>query len=359
MSTVNTFAAPGNVYVATPETTNFLTVGYSRNEGKFPVNKMLQIAPVKTTAFTYTYIDTSAGARVLSAQGEEYNWEEMQPANYDPQMAARFSFPSDRTIRKRFPYYIGQREADSNQVDLKLVNRLMTAQKAMTVRTLQARQVLEGASWGSNTADVNGTIVSSGQGWDNGTSTNPNFLNSLNYAFNQILLATYGVVTPQDLMLVLSAADAPKVAASPEIRDYMKGSVWTKDVIRGDNSQLNMLGSGEVGYGLPPMYNNIPIVVENSVVVTGNPNTNGTVTASFIYPTGKSYLISRIGGLDGYAGGPTYSTLIMFYYQDELTNEEKYNSDDRVWEGRMITDYKIVNPTTLSAFRFTRILSTS
>jgi hypothetical protein len=102
-------------------------------------------------------------------------------------------------------------------------------------------------------------------------------------------------------------------------------------MIQGDLSGLN------AEWGMPDKIYNIPIVVDDTVVVT---SARGATTPTYGYTItdGNGFLISRPGGLVANAvSGPSFSTIMGFFYE-ELTVETKDDPDNRRSNGRVVDD---------------------
>lgn len=332
------FSSGTNTFVANPRSTGYLMTGFSRNEADFPVNKMIQIIETKNDVFMYGIADTSFGARSLTTDDHENDWVDgdMMPMNVGNQL--RWSWQTNITKRKAYTWTLGQKAVEQAEWNILGQQGISMAQKAMTARSRIVYTRLSNATWGSYTSTV-AAIAGAGNTWKNGTSTQPNFLLSLNYAAQQIGLQSYGTVNIKDLKVILSVSDAQALAASPEIRDYMRNNVLSIDVLRGDNARINMM------YGLPPMFNDYELVVDNTVLVTGNQTAASSPTKAYLWQPGTSYVISRKGNLKGISGTPNYSTLQMYYYKDQMTVMQKLDADNRLYHGAIISDYEIVIPT--------------
>ena len=210
------------------------------------------------------------------------------------------------------------------------------------------------SNWGNNTADAN--MLNGGRGkWTTASATegSPFYLaikRSITAAVQSINLATNSVVQPEDLVLVLSPILAMNAANSGEITDYLKGSPFAKMQQEGKERGKNQQ------YGFPDYYGGVSVVIEDGSRDTNRPNASGTVSTTsrnYIKGSTNAVLMSRIGGLDGVEGAPTFSTLQIYYYKYELAVEEQRNSWQKRVDGRVIDQFKEVLTSSRSGYNIT------
>ena len=112
-----------------------------------------------------------------------------------------------------------------------------------------------------------------------------------------------------------------------EIVDYVKASPEALAQIKGE------LGGRNTRYGLPDKLYGFETFVESTRKVTSRKG--ATRAVSSVFPTTQAVLCSRVGELEGVAGAPSFSTLVIFAYE-EMTVETKNDSDNRRTIGRVV-----------------------
>lgn len=340
-----------NTYVPSPKATGGMLVGYSRNIDKFPLNKYSELKPVNKQVGLYSTWNSREAGRVLSTDDREHLWADGQDAPHGRDELEAFAFTGYRTTRRVYPYTLGDLSIKQAELPILQAHAAVAAQKMMTARTLLAQQALSTASWSGvgHLVGVNGGLLADGQGWDNGSKTAPNILITLNYCASLIHRDTLGAVDPDSLILVLGVDIARKMAASPEVHEYIANSPDAKGRLLGsDKKTMN-----RKRFGLPDEIYGYPIVIEDSVRVTSSKGATDALT--YIMPSTEAYLVSRPGALVGIEGTPAFSTLTGFFYE-ESTTEVKNDPDNRRTRGRIITDYQYQVVSALSGVKLTDIL---
>jgi hypothetical protein len=328
------------VFLPSHQATGGMIVGYSRNAEDFPLNEYMQIVPVTKDVGAYLVWNSREGARVLSENDREHMWHDGSDMPHGRDELESFNYETYRCIRRTYSFTIGEKAV--KQADWAILNAhsKVAAQKAMTARTILALSELSGTTWGANQMAVNGGILPSGQGWDNGTPAAPNIMESLNAATQQIFLQTIGGVKPQDLVLVVGPELARKMAKSQEVHTYLKESPFAK-------GRLGIGGNNELfrnaRFGLPDTLYGYKIVIEDTPRVSSPKG--GTEVLRYVLDDDEAYLLSRPGGLVGIESGPNHSTIQGFFYE-EFTVELKQDPDNRRQQGRIVTDFdiKVVGP---------------
>ncbi len=166
---------------------------------------------------------------------------------------------------------------------------------------------------------------------DQGTSTTPFLKLALGYIADLVNQDTLGVVDsdPEKFFMVINPRTARLLAASPELHEYIKGSYWAEEEIK--------KGAHPNGkYGLPSSVYGFSVIVENAVRVTSHKGASRA--SSYAMPNQTILLASRPGDLEGVYGAPSFSTLTMFWFNDEMTVETKHDQWDRLTYGRVVED---------------------
>ena len=343
-----------NTYVPNHGASQALIVGYSRNPKKFRVSNYVQYVRSKNNVGLFLVWTSQEGARVLTVDDAESLWADGDAAPQGENNLESMSWQPFRTFRRCYPFKLGQMAIDQASFPIVAAHQGESAQRCMTSRTLRNRTALANASWGSNTAAVDGGILPSGHNWttgNNGEGTNqgPNIKLSLQYASKIVNIATFGTVEPSQLSLVINPATAQAMAASTEIQDYIKQSPFALAQLRGDAPNQN----GK--WDLPDVLYSHPVEVDQTVRVSSRKGAN-SLTSGYVIPDGEAYLVAREGELDGIEGSRSFSTVQFFFYKDEMTTYTKYDPDNERTLGRVVANDSPVVVSVLSGFRFTTCL---
>ncbi len=349
------YPGPYNSFVASPDASGNLIVGFSRNVKDFKLNQYSQIFPSKQMLGLYWEYTSLNAARVVSDTDAESEWADGDACPPGLNNLESFQSHAYRTKRRVYPFTLGELTMEQMAFDMLMTNSRDMAQRCMTVRTMLTHGALSGANWGGNTAAVNGGILDAGQGWDTGSvgySSNPgpNIKRSIQYGLVAIHLATIGVVHEDQVCLVVNPRTAQGMAASTEIQDYLKQSQFALPHLQGTAPYLN----GK--WGLPDIYG-ITIVVEDAVRVSSNKEA-ASLSVGYVMPDGAAYLIAKPAKLVGLAGSRSFSTIQIFFYKDEMTMETFADKMNKRYLARIISNYVPIVATTKSGFRYTNIWST-
>lgn len=339
-------------YVPSPEASGGLVVGYSRNQADFPVNGYIQIVPVTQMFGLYWNYTSRNAARIISPTDTEHIWPDGEACPPGLNNLESFSTQQFLCVRRAYTFTIGSLAVEQMSFDMLMTNSQDMAQQAMTARTMLVQANLAAANWGTtNSAAVNGGILTAGQNWGNGGITPnfaPNILLSLQWGIRAIQQQTIGAVRENKLALVVNPYTAQAMAASNEIRDYLKQSQFALAQVMGDAPNQNGV------WGLPTHIYGVKIIVEDAIRVSSRKGAT-TDALGYVMPNGVAYLIARPGELVGLAGSRSFSTIQMFVYKDEMTVETIFDTVNRRYVGRVITNYVPVVATTLSGFQFTAV----
>lgn len=339
-------AFPGqyNTFIPNMDATNNMVVDFSRNPKKFALPKWAQYTPVKKNLFYYLLMTVEMAGRVLNADGADLYW----PDNADRPSGAgnteSFEFIPSKTKRYNSGFQIGDLTAEQADWQILAQHARIHAQRMMTFRSLRAvtNAVTAGNYAAANTAAVSAISGVTGK-HDLSTTARKDIKRSLDYAADVIRKATLGAVMPEDLIFVCSPGYARKISVSQEIVDHIKGSPAAKEELTtglGPNSQ----------YGLPSQLYSYNIVVEDTVRVTSRKG--APKVADYILPDATPFMCSRPGGLEGIEGAPSFSTHTIFL-KEEMTVEEKHDTDNRNHKGSITDDFASVVTAPISGFLFT------
>lgn len=323
-------------------------IGFLREPGRFPLLEYAQLVKSEGTdregkpVCFFITIDPDAPVRVVS--DADYAWEDGEEAPEGTVMP-NFTSTEVRMFRRAYPYRAGEQMVDTAEFFKPLpLFRQIALMLAMTNKTARVWSLMDtAANWGANTADAN--TLNGGRGkWDTasateGASTYMAISRSVAAAVKTVNLGTNSVVQPKDMRLVISPDLAEAGGNSGEIRDYLKGSVYAKDVQSGKEQGRNQQ------YNFPDYVAGVKVVIEDSSRVSERPNAAGTVATSnrtYIKDGSKACLMSRQGGLDGVEGAPSFSTLQIYYHNYEMVVEERHDEWNKRHDGRVIDQFKEV-----------------
>jgi hypothetical protein len=352
------YPGPYDTYIPNHEASGNLIVGYSRNAKDFPVNNYIEIFPSEKMFGVYATYTSRNAARIISNNDAEHVWADGDPTPPGLENVESFVFSTYKTTRRAYTFTLGELTVEQMSFNMLMTNSRDMAQQCMTARTMLVQNALAGANFGtSNSASVDGTILPAGQNWTTGSTgitpnQGPNILISFQFAIRQIHQQTIGVVREKRLVCVINPVTAQAIAASTELRDYIKQDVYALGQVTGRVPGQNMI------WGLPDYMYGVKIVVEDAVRVSSRAGAQ-VDTLGYVMPTGIAYFLAGTedGGLEGIAGSRSYSTIQLFFYRDEMTLETLYDLNNKRYMVRLTTNYVPVVATTLSAFLFTNCLT--
>jgi hypothetical protein len=363
MATGPGFPGGNNTYVPV-DISNRIRIGFSRNAKKFHLPKYVQYVEVPKGNGYYLKLTAQEAARVVNVQ--DFAWPDGAPDVNEDAGTESFTFIPFTTQRYRYKFRIGQKAEKQAVWPIVEQHGQIKAGQCMTARTLRVYNVWSTTgNWtqannaddmtadhtGTATAVTNLALGGSGGGkLDQGTSTVPLLKIALTYAAELINKDTLGVVDsePDSFYIVMTPTTARKLAASPEVHEYIKGSYYAMEEIK-----TGQHPNGK--YGLPSTIYGYNVVVENAVRVTSRKG--ATLAKSTVVADGNILMCSRPGELEGVYGAPSFSTLTMFWWNDEMTIETKQDSWDRLTYGRVVEDTYEALTCPASGFLFTAATS--
>lgn len=333
-----TAVLPGgsNTYVKNHQATGNLVVSYSRNPSKFPFARYVQYRKVTKDAGFYLRVTAENAARVVGASLSEFVWPDGADAPRRNAGTESFKFVDYKTTRLAPDFTLGWKSRDQADWNIQDMEQQFHVHQLMTLRGVSIGAVLENtANWDAShildvddgTTDVPGNTGS----WELSTSQRQDIKRSLNVSCGLIHKHTLGVVQRSDIQLVINPNTAQRLGESQEIIDFVKQAPDSWKMIQGELSGLNSQ------WGMPDKIYGIPVVVDDTVVVT---TARGATTPTYSYSLtdGNGFLISRPGGLTSNAvSGPSFSTIMGLFYE-EMTVETKDDPDNRRVNGRTVDD---------------------
>lgn len=331
-----------------------LIIDFSRNQRDFKVNKYMQIVPVKKTTDLYLKMGIDECARIINGDLAEFSWPDGSDRPGGNDGNEQFTFLPYMTQRKLYSARIGKLASANADWDIIQHHSRIKAAQAMTARTVKSLSVMtDTANYeASHTIDV--TTISDESGansgdWGAATVANGNIQRSLGYAANKIMMDSNSVVKPEDLVVVMSPTCARSIALTQEIKDYMKGSYEAGKVVRGEESWSNKT------WNLPPELFGYSTIVEDTVKVTTRKG--GTQTRSYAMPDDKPFMCARVGGLEGVAEAPNFSTGVIFVYSDDDMSLEVYEDiRNRRTDIGVVDNFDVRLVASVSGFLFQNVL---
>jgi hypothetical protein len=333
---------PGSTNVFIPSTNadvdGRLIIGFSRNARDFTLPQYIQYTKMPAPIAYYLKLTNQEMGRVVNVADFVWPDNELRPQrNRDTES---FNFIPFRAERNDYGFQIGTRTVQYASWPIKEQHAAIKAAQCMTARTVRMLGVLTTvASW-QTTADpdlsanhVAATATALGVTGGSlyaGTSTDPRILKALNIMALAVTKDTMAVVTaqPDQMCLVINPTTASNMATSAEIHDYLKGSPAAL------NEVVNNI-TPNAKYGLPGNLYGYKVCIEPAVRVTGR--VGAALARSFALADNALLFLSRVGGIEGVYGAPSFSTATMFYLE-EMTVETFDDPKNRLVEGHVVED---------------------
>lgn len=338
-----------------------IITGYSRDAKSFKLPEYVQYVEVPATTGTYSKLHRDHPMTITNPT--DYDWA---PGSRAPQANAeegRFEMNEFMLRRIAKPFTLSEEAVDMakkyGKWDPIAYESKAAAQKAMTLRTMLVWQSGAGglaldtpATWGSNVATAADLAGLPGGTWEGAQPQTPVIQKSLFEAARRIHSRTNNTVQPSDLSLVINPVAAIKLAASMEIRDFVKQQASSPAILTEGWSNPNKL------WGLPADLHGFKLVVEDAQYISSGPLEAGTnITPTYVKGDASAALIARPGGIDAPYGSKAYSTVQLFWYEYEMAVEMRYDSWHKIHEGRVVDYRTVVSPATESGFLITNILA--
>jgi len=329
-----TMPAGGNTFVPVALAGDKLLVDFARDPKKFKVTQYTQVIPVEKESGYYLYIDPDEAGRILNTDARDFFWYDGADAPRRHAGTQEFEFRPYHTVRYAFDFQIGWKAARQASWEILARHAAAKAQQAMTLRTQLAANVLLDTTQYAADHVINATTAFGA--WSTSTQTNMYIQQTLNAAAEKILDDTLGLVTKDDLVLVMGTGLAKKIAKAPEITELVKYTAGF-DFLRGASERTN------VSYGVPESLYGYKTVVDETRKVTSKKG--GARSVASIWPDNQAVLLARPGGMEGTANVITFAACCLFMLE-EMTVEQRDDPDNRRTEGRVVEDYdvKLVAP---------------
>lgn len=339
-----------STYIQDHESSGRLTVNFSRDPKKFALNKYVQLQPAKKMAGYYREVTLEEAARLVDADLARHVWADGQDAPEGYDAAESDLWLPYRTKRYTYNDRVGDEAAEQASYQIMDEKNARLAQKAMTARTLLAVSALTTTgNYPTGHYSAVASISGNTGNWAASTTARQDIKRSLNYAANLIMKDTLAAVDPEDLILVMSPGCAMALSQTQEIVDHIKGSADALAQVRGELPGNNAI------FGLPNKLYGYEVVVEKTVRVTSRKG--ATKASGYVLTDSTPFLTARPGGLVGVAGAPTFSTCVIFLYEDEqgadLKVESYHDAWNKVTKLRVMDNFAVKVVAGVSGFLFT------
>lgn len=336
MALVTNFYDPGSTNVFIPAATSQLHVEFSRNVLSFAINRYMQI--IGGQRVVGLYAELSSDDPVIVITQEDNLWPDGQERPVGRKRP--FRWKEWNCERRTYSYTLGGLTVDQASFDIVAAHGRGEAARAMTDRTIDAVTVLTTAgNWGSNTSTTLDALGVTSGTWYSTTASDQFIKASFNIVKQRIAKATGGVVTGDQLALVVNPVTADGMARSAEVREYLVNHEKAYSVL----SDVRNVDT----WGLPPSMYGIEIVVEDAVQQTTQREIDGTATVGYVMADNDAVFTSRVGGLAGVGApnqanaAPSFTTLTGFFHE-EMNVETEVDGWNRVTKGAVTDNRDIV-----------------
>lgn len=351
------FPGPYNVYIPNLQSSGELIVGYSRNVQRFGFPKYAQYVESDRLQGFFLKLSPQEAARVVTTQ--EFEWPDGTPRPMREEGVEQFNYVNFFCHRYENGFPLGWMTRQQAEWNIEPQHLQIHGAKAMTLRTNLGLTALTTVSnWtvsGGTDIDLSQDHTQTasslaGGTWDSGTSTNPYIKISMDKVAVLINKETLGVVEQDQGLWIVNPNTARLMAESSEIHEYIKGSYWAREELIEGLHPNNK-------FGLPSSIYGYPIIVENTVLITSRKNVAAAPTKSFAMPDQTAVYVSRVGGLEGVYGAPSFSTLSWFWFNDELSMEQFDDPLNRLTRGSVVQAGVAVVTSPLAGFLVTTATS--
>jgi len=339
------YPSGSNTFVKDHAASGALVVDFSRNPDDFTLNRYIQIRNVSKESGYYLQLTTEECARILNANLSDFLWYDGNDRPERNEGTESFNFAEFKTTRYDYGYNLGDKAVNQADWDIVSVHSAIKAAQAMTARTQLAITELTNANnfAASHTSDVASISGNTGT-WAQSTTARQDIKRSFNHAIKTIKKATVSSVKTEDLVLVIGPDAATEIAESQEFVDHIKGSPEAYAQVRGD------LPGRNTEYGIPDKIYGVDIEVEDAVKVTSHKG--ATLANDFILSGSSAVMVSRPGELVAKAGGPSFSTITCFAFE-EMSVETERDSWNRKTKGAVVDDIDMVMTAPSAGYLFT------
>ena len=317
--TIATFAAASATNGYVPQASG-LVIAFVKKPEEFNINKWTQLTPAPQPTGLYSRLDRDNGVRTKDAAS--YVWADGADLPSGQYFTSRFTVKEFRTQRHAVPWQLGHIAIENATLwNPKLTHMQEAVSELMTLRTKRIYDLAEvGGNWSGNTDTA--TNLGGGK-CDVGTSTTPYFAKTILSAAQKINLGTNGKVRINQLRAIISPPDAIRIGNSAEMKDYLKGSVYSRPQLEDPFGSVNSM------WGLPHFFQGVELVVDDTPFVTEEMNVTAEATTNRIYakPNATIIIVARPGSLESDLSVQSFSTIQIFYYTKVGLMQVKIDND--------------------------------
>lgn len=349
------YLSPTNGFI--PEATG-QAIAFVRDPNRFKLNQYAQLIMAPKPLVVYAVLDPDQPARVPTR--DTFRWA---PGNYRPRGTNNMgNFVWNEVLCERFDYgyTVDYQAIDAAQGwNPRAFFNAIILQQAMTNVTDRFITMMETAgNWGTNTSDAN-TLNGGAGTWDQGSDdpASPNYLaiqKTILTAAKNIQLATNGMITLADMILIVSPGLAEAMANTSEIHSYLAKQERALQVLQGSDPSM------VAQWGLPQPYCGMRVVVEDGVIVRELPNaaaTPATTNRTWIKSDNSAIIVTRIGGINGQYGSPSSSTIQRYFYKYDMAIEAFNEPKHKLYETHVVDQFKEILAAPRSGWLITNVLS--
>lgn len=344
------FSYPGGLNTPIPslELSGNLMVSFSRNPTKFAVNKIAQIQPVKQWRGLYAYFNPADLARFPSGNTKQNLWANGTPSPTGFTTQQGFEYREFTCLRYAFASSLENTAINQAPWPVVKTHTELLAQKAMSNRALLVANLLTTSANHLSTHVSTATALGGGF-LSTGSITNPVILNTLNAAAQVIQLDTRGLMTYQNLSVVMNPNTARKLSQSSEIHTFLAQSQFAMDQIRGNKPGQN------ARFGLPDQLYAYNVIVEDAVYDSANVLATSD-TPAYVFPDNKIVLVMREEDMEASEGAHSFSAVHLMVNEDLLV-EDKDDEWNRMTHLRVVDTIVPQFVAPVSAYLITNVFS--
>lgn len=337
-----------NTYIPNFEASGRLAVNFTRNPKSFRIAEFIQYIQTPHRVGNYLKVYNRGNMRI-TAINDDY-WAPGANAPTGNENLAEWEFKQFSTKRRATAFNLDEDAVDQGEWSISEYHAAALMQLVLTKRTYRVFSALTTtANWAQAqdldaSADHYNSASSLVGGYlDQGTSTAPYLRKAMTKIANLVLKDSGGVITDDNIMFVMNPNTASLISNSPEIHDYIKGSPAAKDEIYSGASP-----NAKYGAGLPSTLYGYKVIVDPTVY--NSAAKGATLAKGFAFPDQTMVAVSRVGGLEApfIKNTPNFSTMVMFWYRDEITVERFHDVNNRLYNHRIVEDTAevLVSPAT-------------
>lgn len=299
-----------------PQLDTDLRIMFARNPRKMPLARYALYGDLKYQVSYYTKIDSTVGIKLPGRNKYAAIWADGQDRPDGQANRISHQFVSVKLERHLHNFPHGAISLANQPYDIISNNMFLMAQRAGTLRALWAYLEIYAAVTAGDIATSTLNAAISKTDITAGTVADPVFLKALLYCAQYIHQHTNGVVNEQYLKVVIPPIIAKPLAYSAEMLDYVARSSSARDVLEN--------GFSNNRFGLPLKYHGFELVVEDTVLDSGNVGTN---TLGDVFTADDIWVLARMdrsmgsgidagtpgnyGGQEGNVFPTTFSTLSL------------------------------------------------